>query len=722
MLRRHFLGGSAAALLRKPSPAEQPFPESWFKSPVIHAPDDPAEWPAWREKLTLWRREAKARLNYDDSLYRRDDFAWVPSSFACCFLMLFDEKFLNRERGTYMVDEFLDEGEREFGGWDSVVLWHAYPRIGLDERNQFDFYRDMPGGLDGLREATRRFQARGVRVFLNYNPWDTGTRREEVSDIDALVRLVQSLGADGIFLDTLHRGSAEFRAKLDSVRRGVVLESELELPLENVKDHHMSWAQGFIDSRVPGVLRNKWFERRHMQHQIRRWNHDHTDELHAAWMNGSGIMVWENVFGSWVGWNARDRSILRSMLPIQRRYWQLFAGEGWTPLVPTEMPGVYASLWELGGIRLWTVVNRTQEQREGVVIRAPHVERARYFDLIRGREIKASPKAGAVPLPGSIRPRGIACFLAAAGPSLGPDFERFLQAQAAIDARADFRAGFPRRQVSPRLLGSRARERGTLEGMVEIGPARYTMTVEFRVRETGFYTGQEYCESVTNPGPPVQDYRPASGARMFQLDRLKRQVKLAPYAIDLTPVTNAQFAEFLKRSGYRPKRTANFLRHWKNGAPPPGLEDHPVVWVDLDDARAYAAWAGKRLPTEEEWQYAAQGPDGLRYPWGNAIRHGVCNAGQTGGTTPVKAFPGGRSPFGCWDMCGNTWEWTESERSDGRTRFAIIRGGSYFEARGSRWYMDGGPQPCNFAAKMILIWRGLDRCSTIGFRCAVSLL
>lgn len=153
----------------------------------------------------------------------------------------------------------------------------------------------------------------------------------------------------------------------------------------------------------------------------------------------------------------------------------------------------------------------------------------------------------------------------------------------------------------------------------------------------------------------------------------------------------------------------------------PGAEDHPVVYVDLDDARAYATWAGKRLPSEEEWQYAAQGPDGRRYPWGNVMKEGCCNGGGYGGTTRVTAFPAGKSPFGCYDMCGNTWEWTESERSDGRNRFVMIRGGSYYWAHASIWYTDGGPRPNNFAVKMLLMWPGLDRCATVGFRCAVDL-
>ncbi|MCB1129074.1 MAG: SUMF1/EgtB/PvdO family nonheme iron enzyme, partial [Verrucomicrobiae bacterium] len=154
---------------------------------------------------------------------------------------------------------------------------------------------------------------------------------------------------------------------------------------------------------------------------------------------------------------------------------------------------------------------------------------------------------------------------------------------------------------------------------------------------------------------------------------------------------------------------------------PAGLEEHPVVWVGLEDARAYARWTGKRLPTGEEWQFAAQGNDGRVYPWGDSMEADRCNAGGNGGTTPVTRYPNGRSPFGCYDLCGNTWEWTETEHSDGRTRFCFIRGGSFFQAAGSDWYLDGGPRPAAFAVKMLLAWPGLDRCATVGFRCAVSL-
>ena len=141
-------------------------------------------------------------------------------------------QFYDYRSGRYTVDDFLNEGEREFGGYDSIVLWQAYPRIGVDERNQFDFYRDLPGGLPGLRRVVRRCHHRGVRVYIDYNPWDTGTRREPKTDIDSLVEMVRALEADGIFLDTLDKGGADFRARLDAARPGVILEGEMALPVE----------------------------------------------------------------------------------------------------------------------------------------------------------------------------------------------------------------------------------------------------------------------------------------------------------------------------------------------------------------------------------------------------------------------------------------------------------------------------------------------------------
>jgi formylglycine-generating enzyme required for sulfatase activity len=417
------------------------------------------------------------------------------------------------------------------------------------------------------------------------------------------------------------------------------------------------------------------------------------------------MMVWENVFGSWVPWSPRDRSILRSLLPIQRRFTALFSSEFWTPLVPTQQAGVFASLWENHGLRLWTLVNRTSKDIAGTLLQAPALPQDHYFDLVAGKEIHPSIEGERAALSGAIPSRGIGCFLSGPTHALGNGFARFLRRQAALEARRDTAtaaSGLTTELVSVRPSPAYP---GLPAGMVELPAAKLELSIEMRVRECGSY-----------------DSTPPSGdVYNFQTRQFRRAVAFPKFAMDETLVSNAQFADFLKASRYQPLHREKFLTHWMGDRPPVGCEDHPVVYVDLDDARAYARWAGKRLPTEEEWQYAAQGTDGREYPWGEGMEPGRCNAGETGGTTPIKAFPRGRSPFGCYDMCGNVWQWTESERSDGRTRFCIIRGGAFYAARGSGWYMDGGPRPANFATKFLMTWPGLDRCGTIGFRCAADL-
>jgi formylglycine-generating enzyme required for sulfatase activity len=145
----------------------------------------------------------------------------------------------------------------------------------------------------------------------------------------------------------------------------------------------------------------------------------------------------------------------------------------------------------------------------------------------------------------------------------------------------------------------------------------------------------------------------------FEDELYMHEVFVSDYYIDQHEVTNAQFLGFVQATGYKTDAERKpETRTWRTEFAS-GKEDHPVIWISWNDANAYCTWAGKRLPTEAEWEKAARGKDGRLWPWGSDWDKARLNMGESGRrtTTPVGSFPTGASPYGVMDMGGNVWEW-----------------------------------------------------------------
>jgi formylglycine-generating enzyme required for sulfatase activity len=141
------------------------------------------------------------------------------------------------------------------------------------------------------------------------------------------------------------------------------------------------------------------------------------------------------------------------------------------------------------------------------------------------------------------------------------------------------------------------------------------------------------------------------------LERPAHKVRVGAFFIDKYEVTCAEYARFLRESGY-----PRLPDGWAGRDCPAGQERRPVSGVQWLDANAYANWAGKRLPLETEWEFAARGPGEWRYPWGNEWRPSAANVGGTlGRIADVGQYEAGASPYDVFDMIGNVWEWTASD-------------------------------------------------------------
>ncbi len=171
----------------------------------------------------------------------------------------------------------------------------------------------------------------------------------------------------------------------------------------------------------------------------------------------------------------------------------------------------------------------------------------------------------------------------------------------------------------------------------------------------------------------------------FDSEAPKRKVYLKSFLIDRYEVTNLEYYRFVKATGHRKPK------NWEGGRPKHDKMDHPALFVSQSDAMAYAQWAGKRLPTEEEWEKAARGSDGRVFPWGNTfdpyksvtaesdlkfIFGVLCNDIKSG--NKVGAASGDTSPYGVRDMAGNVREWT-STLSPGSSSMAVIKGGAWVD-------------------------------------------
>jgi gamma-glutamyl hercynylcysteine S-oxide synthase len=657
----------------------------------------------WLSDLQHWRAERLLRITFDPRRYEEPALRWTQSSFIQPQMMVQDRYLYDPVAGRYTVDRYLDDLEKRYGGIDAVLVWSTYPNMGIDDRNQLDMVGSMPGGVDGVHQMVADFHRRGVRVLFPMMMWDQGTRALQQSWPDAIAGLMKRIDADGINGDTQDGVPLGFSLAAEKIEHPLAFEPEGSPSDEALSWNVLTWGQ-YSFPFIPMVDRFKWLEARHMVNISDRWAQDKTGDLQFAFFNGVGWESWENIWGIWNGITPRDAEATRRMAAIERSVAPFLVSKDWEPLYPMRAFGVYASRWPLDNQTLWTIVNRAGSDIDGPQMNVPSVDGMRYFDLYHGTELKPEVAGPESVLSFALEAYGFGAILATPREP-GSGISDLMRRTADWSRRplSDYSHQWtvlPQTmvEISPTKPAPQAPP-----GMVRIPGTRFL----FQVQGTEIEGGNE-------PGVDVQ-YPWEDSPRRFH----EHWLDVGSFYIDQFPVTNAEFKRFVDASHYQPRDRLNFLRDWKDGNYPKGWDRRPVTWVSIEDARAYAAWAGKRLPHEWEWQLAAQGDDGRAFPWGQLWNSTAVPVPDTGrsmrGPDPVDAHPAGASPYGVGDMVGNVWQWTD-EFTDEHTRAAIVRGGEYYTPQGSIWYF---PQAYrnDEHSKILLMAPSYDRSGGVGFRC-----
>jgi iron(II)-dependent oxidoreductase len=663
----------------------------------------PQDFANWLAGMRRERAEHRIRIGYDGSRYDVPALSWTQSSFIQPQMMVEDRYFYDPASRRYTVDRYLQDLKKRYGGIDAVLIWPTYPNLGIDDRNQLDWVRSMPGGVAGVRQMVADFHQRGVRVLFPMMLWDQGTRNPDGSWPEAIAKLMAEIGADGINGDTEHGVSRAFPEAADRAGHPMVFEPELSPPDEAVAYNLMTWGQ-YQYNFVPGVDRFKWIEPRHMVNVSDRWKRDKTDNLQFAFFNGVGWESWENIWGIWNGITPRDGEATRRVATIERAVAPYLVSPDWEPFFPMLRHGVFASRWPLGDSTVWTIVNRNEFDLDGPEMEVPAESGRRYFDLYHGVELQPERHGDRLVASFALEARGFGAILSTTNSPDGKTL-RLMQEMKALTAKS--LSSYSREWVplaqQMSCSATTTRTSSAPPGMVRIPGGEFSFTV----RGTAIEGADGIEADVQYPweNSPRNEHQQVMSIGAFWMDKY--------------PVTNGQFKQFLDASHYHPQDDGNFLRDWKNGTYPPGWENKPVTWISREDAQAYATWAGKRLPHEWEWQYAAQGTDARAYPWGNEWNQSAVPTPDKNrtmrGPDDVGAHPAGASPFGVEDLVGNVWQWTD-EFADEHTRSAILRGGSYYQPQGSMWYF---PQAYRLGehGRLLLMAPSMDRSGAVGFRC-----
>jgi len=669
---------------------------------------------AWRAALEAARENDRRQMRDEKvpSVHHRSDLAWTRAAFVEAPAFVHDRHLYDPAIRRYTVGRFLDDLDSRYGGADVVVLGAAYPNLGVDERNQFDFLRDLPGGLSALRSAVEVFHRRGVHVMLAFEPWDLGTRDEGAVPERALARVRKETGIDGVVAGLSVAPTRQLAAGAGAVEAEAGFGDSLEALLWTP----FSWADWRPYGFEPGVDRYRWVDPRFLAHAGAREEHDRLNAFQYAWFNGAGVLAWENVAGGWNALTARDAEILRRMALVYRALPAFPKSPKWEPYAPILTPGeVFGSAWPLPDSgTVWTFVNRGEHAFDGPLLEVPDYRGQHFYDLWTGRELFPQEKlinraTRVANLSLAIEPHGFGAVIETnEPPTPGSPLDELLPKLRARAKRVpSVNSLSPEWRAAPQRFMAITPTRKTEKapaGMIRVPGAKKW---RFRVEGTAF---DELPESDLQYPWETAPHR-----------KHEALVDIGPFYLDRTPVTNRAFEKFVRERDFHPADPHNFLRNWPDGKLTADLADKPVTWVSIEEARLFCAASGKRLPHEWEWQYAAQGVDGRAYPWGSEWSEDhvprVDRSRDRRAGPEAGSFPAAASPFGALDMVGLVWQWTD-EVFDEHTRAAVLKGGSYYQPEGRAYFPN--PQRVDRHAKYLLMDPSLDRAGTIGFRCAAD--
>lgn len=722
----------------------------------------------WQQGLNLafQQRWLYDMGSFNDSLYQRKDLQWMRHSYVMHLMDAWDKFYYDNKDGQYKLQEFLTRGRQLYGGDDIVSVWPTWPTLGLDQRNQFELFQDLPGGLAAMRKQATLSRQKGARFFICYNPWDESTNSK--NHFEGLAGLLSATSADGVVLDTKGESSKELQEMADKVKSGIIMYSEgMAVP------HDMP---NIVSGRVHNALYyppmlnlNKLIRPDFSIFRVAElFKEKIKREFATSFFNGYGTEI--NIMApGQPAWAEDQYKYLGRTSRILRENTFNFVNRGYTPLIPVTADSIWVNQWDFESKTIYTIYSIIPAGYKGNLFAVQPGTGYHFVDLWHHRNITPIYKAGKWMIEANTdafnasdlgtNNEGEVDCIARLSLLLQSNINGNVLTIQTPSAGDELRvwAGAPSYQKKPLILKT-----GSQKISISNYFDRYEGDIVIQLMNKGILQDENIVSIQPGTARRISETiatSPANAAPTGMVNIPHGQFKftatngdefiaypkqdqdsvfnMPSYFMDQYPVTNKAFKKFIDATGYHPTDKVNFLKHWINSRIPKGQENFPVIYVSYEDAKAYASWCGKRLPTEIEWQYAAQTAALQEWPWKQqqpvtrqeevvnstlTVSHLVgidstrCNLGD-GKLYAVGSYPKGANPNGLNDLVGCVWQLTNDLYMSGSHRYIIMKGGSYFKPSSSWWYVQSGPRELHYRQFLLRVSQSFERNATVGFRC-----
>ncbi len=347
------------------------------------------------------RLKELVRSEFDFKYYQRPGQAKYRRSFVSHFTFLFGHDIYDPKRNRFRVPEFFNEAELNFGGFDNMIIWQNYPRLGVDSRDQFDLLEDLPGGLEGLEALVDSAHAREMLVFISYNPWDIVDAEKD--HIKELARICRVTGMDGIYLDTMHGLEQKLRDEIDKVNPGIIFSSEGRADIKSARLLTGSWEQADDGPIVmPNIDLLRFVLPEHIVYNTNRIAIEKDKLIYNALFNGTGLTVWEDMFGSINEFSWNDRVLTKRYSRIMHENSDAYLTECPVPLVPTLRKDFFVNAFPSQNKCVYAGYQTGRHEplyahrnnMSGAYLEVEHPENWHYIDIWSHRKLKVEKRSG----------------------------------------------------------------------------------------------------------------------------------------------------------------------------------------------------------------------------------------------------------------------------------------------------------------------------------------